>query len=77
MIIYSRSKLGWLYIEAIASLKKSSLKMMFSAVDELAGNYGCKVIQFVTKLSGMFRFSLGQGYKPVGAILLKQHALPA
>src|SRR5690348_5631929 len=51
ILIYSRSVLNWLYVEAVASIKRSSLKMIFAAVDDLAQHYSCKVIQCVTKLS--------------------------
>ena len=71
ILIYSRSPVGWLYVEAVAALKRSSLKQIFGAVDQLAKHYGCKVIQCVTKLSGMLRYSKTAGYRPAGIIILK------
>lgn len=76
ILIFSRSPLNWLFIEAVASIQRSSLKQIFAAVDELGRHYGCKVIQCVTKLGGMFRYSLTQGYRSAGVIILK-NALPA
>lgn len=76
ILIFSLSPLNWLFIEAVASIKRSSLKHIFSAVDDLAKHYGCPVIQCVTKLGGMFRFSISQGYRSAGVIILK-NALPA
>lgn len=76
ILIFSRSSLNWFYVEAVASIKRSSLKQIFSAVDQLASHYKCQVIQCATKLAGMFRFSLSQGYKPAGVIIVK-NALPA
>lgn len=76
ILIFSRSPLNWLFIEAVASIERSSLKQIFAAVDDLARHYGCTVIQCVTKLSGMFRFSQTVGYRSAGVIILK-NALPA
>lgn len=71
ILVYSRSQLNWLYIEAVASLKRSSLRMIFAAVDDLARHFRCEVIQCVTKLSGMLRYSLAAGYRPAGIIIVK------
>jgi len=77
VMIYTRNALGWLTVEGVASLaKKASFKYVFDAGDALARHYGCKTIQFVTKLSSLYRYGLEQGYKSLGVIMCKD-ASPA
>ena len=71
VMIYSKSVAGWLTVEGVASLKRASFQFVFDAGQALAKHYGCSAIQFVTKLSSLFRFGLAQGYKPLGVIMWK------
>lgn len=71
VMIYTINGLGWLTVEGVASLKKAPFKLVFEAGDALARHYGCSTIQFVTRLSSLFRFGLKQGYKSLGVIMCK------
>lgn len=74
VMVYTRNALGWLTVEGVASLKKASLQFAFDAAKAIARHYGCGAIQFLTRLSSMFRFGLEQGYKPMGVIMWKEAA---
>jgi len=75
VLIHSKTPLGWLTVEGIASLKRCPMETIFDAVDELASQLDCSTIQFVTKLSALQRFAQGRGYQTTGVILHK-NALP-
>lgn len=71
VLIHTRTPLGWLTVEGVAALRPCSVKLIYDAVDALARKLDCKVIQVVTKLSGMFRMALRSGYHTTGIILFK------
>lgn len=71
ILIHSKTALGWLTVEGIASIKRCPMQAIFDAVDELARRLNCRVIQFVTKLAALQRFAQGRGYRTSGIILHK------
>jgi hypothetical protein len=71
VLIHTRNALGWLNVEGIASLKKSSLRLAFSAAEAIARHYGCPAVQFVTKLRALFNYGRQHDYKSVGVIMCK------
>jgi hypothetical protein len=75
VMLHTRNALGWLTIEGVASLKKSSMRFLVDAAEGIARHYGCPVIQFVTKLRALFRYGLEHHYKPVGVIMCKNALL--
>lgn len=71
VLIHTRNALGWLTIEGVATLGKSSVKMVFDAADAIARHLGAPVIQFVTRLRPLYRYGLDHDYKAAGVIMVK------
>lgn len=71
VMIYSRNAIGWLIVEGVAALGKSSFKFVFDAGDALARHFAAPTIMWVTRLASLYRYGSSQGYKPLGLIMCK------
>jgi len=71
VMIYTRNALGWFTVEGVASLATTNLRHIFDAGDALAKKFNCGALQFVTRLSSLYKYALEHNYKPLGVILCK------
>lgn len=71
VLFFSINPLGWLVVEGCAAINRSPVKIIYAGIDALARKLGCKAIQAVTMLKGLYRESIKAGYKPAGVLIFK------
>jgi hypothetical protein len=72
VIIHCRNPLGWLMVEGAVKIGKAPLDHLFEAGYALARHLGASHVQFVTRLTALYRYAMDHDFKSLGVLLCKE-----